>query len=223
MTTPTVTLISPFQDPPNTFRAMSVADMYSFTSYANLYFSYNVGIAPAIIPLSSIFTNKALNVDLQVDIVLPSYMTFNIPTGANNPGIAVDGYDPTTGNFVPITIITSGSLQNILVPSQSFIVHQNSSFGFSTTFYEQEARVKSLSRTRIYEEDIRVTVTPINVTGPVYISTVPPTPPTLPPPPTPPAPPTTPDPGNPGVPRGGGGGGGGGGGNINPPKPQFPK
>jgi len=94
MTVP-VTLVTPFQDFPNTFRASSITDMFRVVPAPDKYwnnlpvlgssFIYDVGIKPKIRPLVFTFQNRTVSHTLRVELTLPPYLrsdlgtTFDIP------------------------------------------------------------------------------------------------------------------------------------------------
>jgi hypothetical protein len=224
MTTPSVILTTPWQDPLNTFRAESVSDMYSLCyNAAGLSFDYYVGIPHPFAAIPFTFFNVTLNTALQIDITPPDYIYLTAPDGQvvsfSNPVIAVDG-----GNAGGITAPPPGVSQfipTIVHQTVSLIIPQNTGFIFSGVFYEPDVKQKSLTNVRTYAQNFNIVITPVHLNGPVYISTValdpcipPPPPPKQDPPPENPPPQDTPPPDN-------GGGGGGGGGQLPPNTKPF--
>lgn len=224
MTEPSIILTTPYQDPPNTFRAASISDMiivcYNTGSFD---FEYYVGIPYPVVSIPVKFVNRALNISLQLDITPPTYTFLQAPTDQvvqfSNPVIAVEG-----GNSSGITAPPAGISQfipTIVDEKITLTIPPNTTFNFSVLFYEQDARNKSLTNVRNYIQNLDIAITPVNLTGPVYISNVAPDPCTPPAPPPPVVPPEVP-PANPNPPSPpGGGGGGGGGGHIPPTHPPF--
>lgn len=186
-TLPSVTLTVPYQDPPNTFRAMTVSDMFDLaiitnvagtgsivgtvaSSGSNVSHSfdmvYEVGIPASIAPRYVSISNLCIQNDLQVLMNMPQYIVTEAP--------------PT------------------------FSVAAASVFNFTASFSEDAAKNMSLTSTGDFTTPISMTIYPLNVTGPVFVGiALPPAPPVS-PPPAPPTVPPVPDPNNPyGNPDGG--------------------
>lgn len=74
-----VTFLSPWVDPPNTFRATSIAQMYKMTvSEAPFDFTYEVGLAPSDAPVRIVVENKTVSTDLQFTLKLPSFLSASV-------------------------------------------------------------------------------------------------------------------------------------------------
>lgn len=75
---PSVSLIEPWVDPPNTFRATDISQMYDVLIDNDLNMSYSVGIQPENSDLSFdiIVRNKTTNCDLLLSIDLPQHLHF---------------------------------------------------------------------------------------------------------------------------------------------------
>jgi hypothetical protein len=73
---PLLILVEPWQDPPNTFRAQTVKEMYSIAAKpTDFNILYEVGRAPTIAPHLFAFRNNTESNDLQLDLELPPYWT----------------------------------------------------------------------------------------------------------------------------------------------------
>jgi hypothetical protein len=76
---PSIQLTRPYNDPPNTFRATSVQQMYDVATSGLVASSYDIGIAATWQCVLSI-RNKTVTNALQVSVTLPSYLTSNQST-----------------------------------------------------------------------------------------------------------------------------------------------
>lgn len=72
---PILILVSPWQDPPNTFRATSIRDMYSIVAFPNMFdITYEVGVPPtAIVPRIFTFRNNTQSNELELNLTLPPW------------------------------------------------------------------------------------------------------------------------------------------------------
>jgi len=145
MTVP-VTLVTPFQDPPNTFRASSIADMFRVVPSPGKYwnalrpdvgtlrqlsaasFIYDVGINPKVRSLIFTFQNRTISHTLRVELILPSYLrsdlgnVFDIPHRGDTetPPVAVltnPSPTPVATDFV----FSPKLLFSTIAPSADFV------------------------------------------------------------------------------------------------------
>lgn len=78
---PTTTLITPWIDPANTFRAITSDQVFDvFISSPTLSFQHNVGEDISIIPFKIYLRNKSLSSDLSVTVQIPEFLTVNVNT-----------------------------------------------------------------------------------------------------------------------------------------------
>lgn len=129
---PSVQLVRPFIDPVNTFRARSVAEMYSYSPNARSYeWIYEVGRKPNITPLQYKFRNNTVNAILRFQFDLPDWVEMS-------------------------------SSKVIDMEPQSEIV-------ITFQFKESDAKIKSTMNSRSFVEQLKWTVVPLNVRGPIYV------------------------------------------------------
>ena|SRR5665213_2397653 len=72
---PILTLLNPWEDPPNTFRARTIHDMYSIAADPDTFdITYRVGIAPTdIVPRLFAYRNNTQSNELELTVLLPSF------------------------------------------------------------------------------------------------------------------------------------------------------
>jgi len=199
-TQPTVTLTVPYQDPPNTFRAMTVTDMYTLSFVTSV-----AEITGSVLPTGSVTASTTLPTPAPPTQSVVS--NFNMVYEVGIPASIPPRYVSITNLCVANDLQVQLQLPQYLVTEAppTFSVSAASVFNFTASFSEDVAKTMSLTSTGDFKTDILVTIYPLNVTGPVFVGiALPPAPPVTPPPP----PPTVPPVPNPQDPFGSGAGGG---------------
>jgi hypothetical protein len=137
MTDPNVVFTRKLIEPPNSFRATSVLQMFDFKLDAtHLIFTYDVGIPPAFQPFPLLIRNLSVSHDLQVDLRLPKWIVPDI---------------------TPQFLLARGGEKRTVTLS----------------FNEDAAREISKTTQRQIVQNMGIVVTPLQVAGPVYVTTVP--------------------------------------------------
>lgn len=188
---PVFTLIRPFQDPVGTFRAHAISDMFLVVPSPRTTYEYSVGEPPNIRPTVFTIQNRTISNTLEVKLTLPDYLRVIIgnigPIAAPkaNPFVFHVGARGDTTTF-PIAIdppiLAAGSasvefqrLAKEAFAAQNIFIQENIlqpvSFGnglvnIVVTFDEEQA-------TEFFPGDflepIIFDVSPLDVTGPVYV------------------------------------------------------
>jgi len=143
-----VTLVRPYQDPIDTFRATSIAEMFMVVPRPRKYwnvlntagasFIYDMGIDPEVRSLIFTFQNRTVSHTLRVELDLPPYLRSNL------------------GNVFDVPAIGEGEVGKGII---------NAVFNFS------EAQAATVVP-GVDEDFIIFNVQPLGVNGPVFVSTL---------------------------------------------------
>ena len=82
-------VVQPFVDPPNSFRAGTVDDMFFITPERTGFsaLGFDVGLDPEIKPITFSIQNRCLNTTLRVNLTLPQFLRSNLGTEFLVPAI----------------------------------------------------------------------------------------------------------------------------------------
>ena len=169
-------VVQPFVDPPNSFRAQTVSDMFFITpermELSTL--EFDVGLDPKIEPIIFSIQNRCLNITLRVNLRLPQFLRSNlgneflIPAigDTDTPPIFFFNRDARIGPAIgegAVFDTVSDSLRSPVGAGKGLV---NVIFTFS------ETQAKTLNP-NIYAEKITFDIFPNDtLTGPVFVSTV---------------------------------------------------
>lgn len=183
-----MTIVRPFTDPINTFRAQIIEDMFFIVPDRREFsqFVFNVGLDPKIKPFIFSIQNKTVNTTLRVKLTLPSYLRSNLGEEFLVPFIG----DTTTPPLVfPLPAETEGRVEtrgldshisNLIDTGQlgqfvgegEPIQFEGTGKGFVNvrfTFIEQQ--VKILNPGNIIDDIVFDIFPNEELTGPVFVST----------------------------------------------------
>lgn len=176
-------VVKPFIDPPNSFRAQTVSDMFFITpertDFSTL--EFDVGLDPKIEPIIFSIQNRCLNVALRVNLRLPQFLRSNLGNEFLVPAVGDTETPPiffldrqsTLGPAIgqrEVELLEGGDFLTIpdLVSFPSFA--GKGLINVTLTF--SEAQAKTLNPA-IYAEKITFDIFPNEtLTGPVFVSTV---------------------------------------------------
>ena len=169
-------IIQPFVDPPNSFRARTVSDMY-FITPAREGFStleFDVGLDPTIEPIVFSIQNRCLNIALRVNLFIPPFLRSNLGSEFLVPAIGDTTTSPISffnrdakigpqiGEEQGDTFTVPGSVQLPVGSGKGLI---------NVTLTFSEAQAKTLNP-NIYRDKIIFDIFPNEeLTGPVFVST----------------------------------------------------
>jgi len=125
-------LTAPLVDPNDTFRAISVNQMYSVSSTEPQLTVYDIGIAPNVPTKTYRIRNNTTNAVLKFTFTVPPFLKINAPAILN------------------------------INPQEQVVI--------SVTFNEADAREKSITKTYVFDDVLRWSVLPTNLSGPVYVA-----------------------------------------------------
>lgn len=148
----------PYQNPPNTFRATDISQMFNISpDNSTRLFIYNVGISADYTPIFYTIRNNTVSNVLQFSLSIPSFLNVSVVDFANPTqlpsAIETRSVNDITG-FVP-------GVLNINPSSEIFI---------SVGFNEEDVMQRSQQTLRSYAENLIFDIKPLNVTGPVFVS-----------------------------------------------------
>jgi len=174
MTVPVI-LVTPYQDPPNTFRATSITDMFRVVPAPDKYwkdldslgasFIYDVGLGPEVRSLIFTFQNRTVSHTLRVTLTLPPYLRSDIGNVFDVPRIM----DTTTPPVVVPDDLPEGVRFYPIIVPETFAPIEGSGKGIINvwiSFSEEQAKTYIPGT---FEEAIIVDVVPLNVNGPVFV------------------------------------------------------